>query len=108
MRWSLYGASQEKQRHTYEQLGLEPPEELRKPSAPRITPALLSVITAYGVIRRARTYTAMGAPLPITITDVNAYVNAHPPAMLRTEFDAAIFAMDDLTVEQILKVMSDD
>ncbi|HDN2511931.1 TPA: hypothetical protein P1K35_002107 [Providencia rettgeri] len=41
-----------------------------------------------------------GCPLPLSLTDIDRYLSARPTAISRKEFDAAIFALDDLFREE--------
>ncbi|WP_273804192.1 hypothetical protein [Providencia rettgeri] len=59
------------------------------------------LLIAYGLISRGRRYTGMtGCPLPLSLTDIDRYLSARPTAISRKEFDAAIFALDDLFREE--------
>ncbi|ATF97691.1 TPA: hypothetical protein R4Y77_001707 [Citrobacter koseri] len=41
-----------------------------------------------------------GAPLPISLHDIERFLSARPVLIDRDEFDAAIFALDDAWREQ--------
>lgn len=59
---------------------------------------------AYSLIGRNRRYAGMTAyPLPLSLGDIAQYLSAKPTAISRREFDAAIFALDDLFREEWMK-----
>ncbi|EPL6456366.1 hypothetical protein N0G65_003551 [Providencia rettgeri] len=59
---------------------------------------------AYGVIGRNRRYAGMSdCPLPLALIDIEQYLSSRPTAISRKEFDAAIFALDDLFREEWMK-----
>ncbi|HFV9291447.1 TPA: hypothetical protein ACIAIE_001248 [Serratia fonticola] len=48
------------------------------------------------MISRSRQYAGMaGVPLPLSLNDIDRYLKARPILIDRTEFEAAIFALDD-------------
>ncbi len=54
------------------------------------------ILSAYAVISRSRQYVGMaGAPLPISLADVDRYLSSRSILIDRTELDAAVFALDD-------------
>ncbi|WP_435930079.1 hypothetical protein [Dryocola sp. BD613] len=54
------------------------------------------ILNAYAVISRARQYAGMaGAPLPLSLHDIDRYLSSRPLLIERYEFDAAILALDD-------------
>lgn len=59
------------------------------------------ILNAYSVISRSRLYAGMaGAPLPISLHDIERFLSARPVLIDRDEFDAAIFALDDAWRDQ--------
>ncbi|HEC8344210.1 TPA: hypothetical protein RG410_RS22540 [Providencia rettgeri] len=42
-------------------------------------------------------------PLPLSLGDIEQYLSSKPSAISRKEFDAAIFALDDLFREEWMK-----
>ncbi|HCT2124022.1 TPA: hypothetical protein OTQ61_003188 [Citrobacter koseri] len=59
------------------------------------------ILNAYSVISRSRLYAGMaGAPLPISLHDIERFLSARPLLIDRDEFDAAIFALDNAWREQ--------
>ncbi len=55
------------------------------------------LLIAYGVIGRNHRYAGMTAcPLPLALADIDQYLSSRSTAISRKEFDAAIFALDDL------------
>jgi hypothetical protein len=54
------------------------------------------ILTAYSVISRSRKYAGMaGAPLPLSLCDIERFLNSRPLLIDRNEFESAIFALDD-------------
>ncbi|WP_418347446.1 hypothetical protein [Serratia fonticola] len=54
------------------------------------------ILTAYAMISRSRQYAGMaGVPLPLSLTDIERYIQSRPILIDRSEFEAAIFALDD-------------
>ncbi|HBG9534970.1 TPA: hypothetical protein NQD25_004345 [Klebsiella pneumoniae] len=48
------------------------------------------------MISRGRKYAGMaGVPLPLSLSDIERYLASRPILVDRTEFDAAILALDD-------------
>ncbi|MCZ4676461.1 hypothetical protein O4O00_19055 [Citrobacter sedlakii] len=59
------------------------------------------ILNAYSVISRSRQYIGMaGIPLPISLHDTERYLASHAILIDRSEFQAAIFALDDAWREQ--------
>lgn len=64
----------------------------------------MEILNAYSVISRSRLYAGMaGAPLPISLHDIECFLSARPLLIDRDEFDAAIFALDNAWREQCAK-----
>lgn len=58
------------------------------------------IIEAYRVISRSRNYAGMAAsPLPLSLSDIEQYLSSRPVLIDRSEFDAAIFALDDAELQ---------
>ncbi|WKM72891.1 hypothetical protein Q2T70_03850 [Klebsiella oxytoca] len=54
------------------------------------------ILNAYAMISRSRQYAGMsGVPLPISQHDIERYLSSHSILIDRSEFDAAILALDD-------------
>jgi len=52
------------------------------------------------VICRGRKYADV-SPLPLAIQDINAYLEVYPLLIDRMEFDAAIYALDQIVLDEI-------
>ncbi|ENT4818487.1 TPA: hypothetical protein U2Q33_000007 [Citrobacter farmeri] len=71
---------------------------------PEIDGVTGEILNAYSVISRSRLYVGMaGAPLPISLHDIERFLSARPVLIDREEFNAAIFALDDAWREQWAK-----
>lgn len=54
------------------------------------------ILNAYSIISRGRRFAGQaGVPLPIAISDIDAYTTSRGTEIDRDEFDAAIFALDN-------------
>lgn len=54
------------------------------------------ILNAYAMISRGRQYAGMaGVPLPLSLGDIERYLTSRSILIDRTEFDAAILALDD-------------
>lgn len=54
------------------------------------------ILNAYALISRGRQYAGMaGVPLPLSLSDIERYLASRSILIDRTEFDAAIMALDD-------------
>lgn len=54
------------------------------------------ILNAYAIISRSRQYVGMaGVPLPLSLGDIERYLASRSILIDRTEFDAAIMALDD-------------
>ena len=54
------------------------------------------ILNAYAIISRSRQYVGMaGVPLPLSLDDIERYLASRAVLIDRTEFDAAIMALDD-------------
>lgn len=54
------------------------------------------ILNAYALISRGRQYAGMaGVPLPLSLSDIERYLASRSILIDRTEFDAAILALDD-------------
>ncbi|WP_218645981.1 hypothetical protein [Raoultella terrigena] len=54
------------------------------------------ILNAYAIISRSRQYVGMaGVPLPLSLGDIERYLASRAVLIDRTEFDAAIMALDD-------------
>lgn len=63
---------------------------------PEIDGVTGEILNAYAVISRSRQYVGMaGAPLPISLNDIEQYLASRAILIDRDEFDASIFALDD-------------
>lgn len=72
--------------------------------APKFDGVINELLIAYGIIGRNRRYAGMTAcPLPLSLGDIDQYLTSKPTAISRKEFDAAIFALDDLFREEWMK-----
>ncbi|MEY0971282.1 hypothetical protein [Providencia huaxiensis] len=72
--------------------------------APKFDGVINELLIAYSVIGRNRRYAGMTAcPLPLSLGDIDQYLSSKPTAISRREFDAAIFALDDLFREEWMK-----
>ncbi|EDI0784778.1 hypothetical protein AXR31_002961 [Salmonella enterica subsp. enterica serovar Braenderup] len=68
---------------------------------PEITPVIQELLHAYSVISRARRYAGMaGVPLPLSLSDINEYLDTHPILIDRDEFEVVIFALDALWLDR--------
>lgn len=63
---------------------------------PEIDAVTGEILNAYAMISRSRQYAGMaGVPLPLALADIDRYMQHHPVLIDRSEFDAAILALDD-------------
>ncbi|WP_260676922.1 hypothetical protein [Klebsiella aerogenes] len=63
---------------------------------PEIDPVTGEILNAYAMISRSRKYAGMaGVPLPLSLNDIELYLASRTILIDRTEFDAAILALDD-------------
>lgn len=54
------------------------------------------ILNAYSIISRSRQFAGMsGAPLPLSLADIDRYLASCNIMIERDEFEAAIFAIDD-------------
>lgn len=54
------------------------------------------ILNAYAIISRSRQYAGMaGAPLPLSLGDIERYLESRPLLIDRLELEAAIFSLDD-------------
>ena len=86
-----FGGDQgEKAKWRREKLNLPPIPE------PEIDSVTGEILNAYAMISRSRQYAGMaGVPLPLSLSDIERYLASRPILVDRTEFDAAILALDD-------------
>lgn len=86
-----FGGDQgEKAKWRREKLNLPPIPE------PEIDAVTGEILNAYAMISRGRKYAGMaGVPLPLSLSDIERYLASRPILVDRTEFDAAILALDD-------------
>ncbi|MEB2926708.1 hypothetical protein [Klebsiella pneumoniae] len=84
------GEQGEKAKWRREKLNLPPIPE------PEIDAVTGEILNAYAMISRGRKYAGMaGVPLPLSLSDIERYLASRPILVDRTEFDAAILALDD-------------
>lgn len=63
---------------------------------PEIDAVTGEILNAYAIISRSRQYAGMaGVPLPLSLSDIERYLASRSILIDRTEFDAAIMALDD-------------
>jgi len=63
---------------------------------PEIDAVTGEILNAYAMISRSRKYAGMaGVPLPLSLNDIELYLASRTILIDRTEFDAAILALDD-------------
>ncbi|HFU6561898.1 TPA: hypothetical protein ACGPD5_005848, partial [Raoultella ornithinolytica] len=63
---------------------------------PEIDAVTGEILNAYAMISRGRQYAGMaGVPLPLSLSDIEGYLASRCILIDRTEFDAAILALDD-------------
>jgi len=63
---------------------------------PEIDGVTGEILNAYALISRSRQYAGMaGAPLPLSLNDIDRYLSSRAILIDRVEFDAAILALDD-------------
>ncbi|WP_228732879.1 hypothetical protein [Klebsiella aerogenes] len=63
---------------------------------PEIDAVTGEILNAYALISRSRKYAGMaGVPLPLSLNDIELYLASRTILIDRTEFDAAILALDD-------------
>ncbi|WP_228303717.1 hypothetical protein [Klebsiella aerogenes] len=63
---------------------------------PEIDAVTGEILNAYAMISRSRKYAGMaGVPLPLSLNDIELYLTSRTILIDRTEFDAAILALDD-------------
>ncbi|EPG6260090.1 hypothetical protein [Klebsiella aerogenes] len=63
---------------------------------PEIDAVTGEILNAYAMISRSRKYAGMaGVPLPLSLKDIELYLASRTILIDRTEFDAAILALDD-------------
>lgn len=78
-------------------------EKLKLPPIPEpeIDGVTWEILSAYAFISRSRQYAGMaGAPLPLSLSNIESYLSSRPILIERYEFDASIFALDDAWREQ--------
>ncbi|WP_241646876.1 hypothetical protein [Rosenbergiella metrosideri] len=79
-------------------MGFKPADE---PEIDELTGLILS---AYSVISRGRQYAGMAAsPLPLSLNDIDTYLRSRPVQINRELFEQAIFALDDVYREEVMK-----
>ena len=79
-------------------MGFKPADE---PGIDELTGLILS---AYAVISRGRQYIGMEAtPLPLSLGDIDTYLRSRPIQINRELFEQAIFALDDVYREEVMK-----
>ncbi|SEQ27586.1 hypothetical protein SAMN05216522_10214 [Rosenbergiella nectarea] len=79
-------------------MGLKPAEE------PEIDELTALILSAYSVISRGRQYAGMAAsPLPLSLSDIDTYLRSRPIQVNREMFEQAIFALDDVYREEVMK-----
>lgn len=79
-------------------MGFKPADE---PEIDELTGLILS---AYSVISRGRQYAGMAAsPLPLSLNDIDKYLRSRPIQINRELFEQAIFALDDVYREEVMK-----
>lgn len=84
------GEQGEKAKWRREKLNLPPVPE------PEIDAVTGEILNAYAMISRGRQYAGMaGVPLPLSLSDIDSYLVSRSILIDRTEFDAAILALDD-------------
>lgn len=84
------GEQGEKAKWRREKLNLPPIPE------PEIDAVTGEILNAYAMISRGRQYAGMaGVPLPLSLSDIDHYLVSRSILIDRTEFDAAILALDD-------------
>ncbi|EOA1826685.1 hypothetical protein ACHUNR_005247 [Raoultella planticola] len=84
------GEQGEKAKWRREKLNLPPIPE------PEIDAVTGEILNAYAMISRGRQYAGMaGVPLPLSLSDIDRYLVSRSILIDRTEFDAAILALDD-------------
>ncbi|UIW10352.1 hypothetical protein [Flyfo siphovirus Tbat2_3] len=63
---------------------------------PEIDGVIGEILTAYSMISRGRQYAGMsGVPLPLSHADIERYLEVNHLMIDRSEFDAAVLALDD-------------
>lgn len=83
-------------------MGFKPADE---PEIDELTGLILS---AYSVISRGRQYAGMAAsPLPLSLSDIDTYLRSRTLQINRELFEKAIFALDDVYREEVMKVDDD-
>lgn len=84
------GERGDKEKWRREKLNLPPIPE------PEIDAVTGEILNAYAMISRGRQYAGMaGVPLPLSLSDIERYLASRAVLIDRTEFDAAIMALDD-------------
>uniref|UniRef100_UPI001F4DBF1A hypothetical protein n=1 Tax=Rosenbergiella australiborealis TaxID=1544696 RepID=UPI001F4DBF1A len=92
------GINGERNKHREMKLGFA---EAKEPEIDELTGIILS---AYAVISRSRQYVGMEAtPLPLSLSDIDVYLRSRPLQINRELFEQAIFALDDVYREEVMK-----